>query len=239
MRIVLNINPQTWVRIKSGKGGDHVYFCIPEVCIKGEEGEACEDYVRDGLCSHTLSKSGRARKRRLMKYNQYRLDLFHLAKLADFMLPSCGWALYFYIPVPKRWSKTKKAAMHGQLHMGKPDESNLLKAFEDALSINDEQVAQMSGLGKFWVNEPQGYIEILLNQPLYNPFGVDFISQHHKISMEDIEVRREKRKARKDELRRDKEAIKAAKDKAERKERKVRPLKLDQKALFKRKNRLI
>ncbi len=214
-RIILPIKPQTWVRIKSGKGGDQVFFWIPEECIKGNEEKdgPCLDYIQTGNCKHILSKSGKARKRRLERYNQYRLDLFHLAKSAGFMLPSCGWSLYFYLPVAKSWNKTKKAAMHGQLHMGKPDESNLLKAFEDALSIMDEQVAQMSGLGKFWIyhellpdhlkaliKPDGGYIEILLDQKLYNPFGVEFTEQYRKISMEDIEVRRDRNRARKADL---------------------------------------
>ena len=207
MKVVLDINPQTWVRIVSGKHGDHVLFNIPEVCFKGEDeageptGGSCDEYFRTGLCRHTLSPSGRARKRRIEKYNKYRVDLFTLAKEAGFQLPTCGWALYFYIPVPKRWSKKKKAAMHGQMHLQKPDESNLLKAFEDSLSIVDEQVAQMSGLGKFWVNQEKGYVEILTSQGLYNPFGVEFIDQHKFVTMEDLESRREKRNARKEEIR--------------------------------------
>lgn len=208
-RIVLALRPETWVRIVSGKHGDHVLFNIPEVCLKGENGGCCDDYFKNGFCKHTLSPASRARKRRIERYNRYRLNLFQAAKDAGFQLPSCGMALYFYFPIPVRWTKIKKAEMHGQLHEQKPDESNLLKAFEDSLSIVDEQIAQMSGLGKFWFNpdlvEPhlrQGYIEILTNQPLYNPFGVEFSSIGKKISMENLEESREKRKARREELRR-------------------------------------
>ena len=69
------------------------------------------------------------------------------------------------------------------------------------MSIVDEQVAQMSGLGKFWVNQEKGYVEILTSQELYNPFGVQFIDQHKFVTMEDLESRREKRNARKEEIR--------------------------------------
>lgn len=207
-KITLPIRPQTWVRIVSGKHGDHVLFNIPEVCYKGENGGCCDDYFKDGHCKHTLSPASRARKRRIERYNKYRIDLFQLTKDAGFQLPSCGMSLYFYFPVPIRWTKKKRIEMHGQLHESKPDESNLLKAFEDSLSIVDEQIAQMSGLGKFWFNpdmvDPSlrdGYIEILTNQPLYNPFGVEFINKNKAISMESLEESREKRKARREEIR--------------------------------------
>ncbi len=221
-RIILPITPQTWVRIRSGKGGDHVLFNIPEVCTRGENGGCCDDYFQTGYCSHTLSKHSRARKRRLEKYNKYRLDLFDMAKKAGFQLPSMGWSLYFYMPMPARWSKKKKEELHGQPHLKKPDQSNLLKAFEDALSIMDEQVAQMSGLGKFWVNQPEGYIEIKLNQPVYNPFQVDLQPSMLKVDMEDIESRRERKRKRKEELRAEKKKAAKKPEKPENKFRKHR-----------------
>lgn len=91
--------------------------------------------------------------------------------------------------------------MHGQFHMQKPDTSNLIKAFEDALTGSDQHIAQRSGDGKFWVNQEHGYIEILVDQPLYNPFGVQFIDQGKAISMTDIMEQREKRRQRRELLR--------------------------------------
>lgn len=199
-KIVIPITPQTWVRIKSGRHGDQVLFRIPEECRKND-GDPCEEYLSTGKCKHAISKAGLARKKRIERYNKYRLDLFHLAKQAGFMLPTCGWSLYFFMPMPKRWSKRKKLAMHGQFHLGKPDQSNLLKAFEDSLSIADEGLSQMSGLGKFWVNQGAGYIEILIDQPLYNPFGVEFLDKNKLVSMTDLEERRKIRDARKEEIR--------------------------------------
>lgn len=86
-----------------------------------------------------------------------------------FTLPVCGWSVYFHIPVPKSWSEKKKIRMHGQLKLTRPDLTNYTKAFEDGVSRADETNAQMSGLGKFYVNAECGYVEVILNQPLYNP----------------------------------------------------------------------
>lgn len=245
-RIILNIGPQTWIRIVSGRSGDHILFSIPEHCVKGEDGEPCEEFtnsirqrkrggvkVYEGYCKHTLSEGGRARKRRIEKYNKYRIDLFHLCKEAGFKLPVCGYSLYFYFPIKKRIPEEAKQQLHGQLHLSKPDLSNIIKAWEDSLSTTDEQISQMSGAGKFWVNQPEGYIEILLNQPLYNPFSVTFTDQNKKVSMEDIEESRRKRTARKAEI---KEAKKANEPK---KERPVKPIRLvDDKKLFQKEDRI-
>lgn len=220
-RIILPITPQTWVRAIAGKHGSQVLFRIPEVCSKGrKKGQPCSIYLRSlkkmkiggvvqevGICKHTLSYSGRLKKRQIEKYNKYRVDVYHLAKQAGFELPSCGWSLYFYFPVPVRWSKSKKNIMHGQFHMIKPDIDNLCKAFFDSLAIADQGLAQLSGIGKFWVNQETGYIEILTNQSLYNPLDVELLDKDRKISMIDLMQRRnektEKRKAMR-ELRRSK-----------------------------------
>lgn len=173
-RIILQITPQTWVRSTKG---DKILFRIPEDCRKLKGKKPCHKFRKTGECPHILSKGGRTRKRRLERYNQYKVDLHELATKMRFEMPVCGWSLYFYIPMPKRWSNKKKILMAGQMHMKKPDESNLLKCFEDSLYLKDEVIAQMSGLGKFWVDQPQGYIEVLLNQPIYNPLNVKFIDQ--------------------------------------------------------------
>lgn len=236
-RIILPLTPVPYIKINSGKGGDHILFSMKEVCEKGEDGGHCQDYidslrqrnragkkVMEGYCKHTLSESGRVRKWAIERYNKFRMDLFHLAKQAGFQLPSCGMSMYFHFPVKLRASPAKVAALHGQLKLSRPDVVNLKKAAEDSLSTMDEQIAQYSGSGKFWfvhdllpddlkkiVVPGQGYIEILLNQPLYNPYDVEFKDKELKISMEDIEVSRQKRKERRDQL------------KAERKEKKNNP----------------
>lgn len=169
------------------------YWHIPEICYYVEnEGRSlkeqerkelgitaygCQEFHETGFCKHTLSKYGRYMKKYIERYNEYKASVLTLAKKAGFTLPRAGWSLYFYFPAPVRWSKKKKARMHGQWKINKPDTKNLLAGFEDSVSSTDEQMAQLSGLGKFWVNQPNGYIEILLDQPIYNPFGVEFIDQ--------------------------------------------------------------
>lgn len=133
-------------------------------------------------CPHCLSQEGLRMKRRIERLKKYREELAFLAKKAEFELPVCGWSLYFYLPIPKQWSKKKRAAYHGQINTAKPDIDNLEKNFFDSLSKKDETVGQLSGHGKFWVDrlyidengekqKGEGYIEILLNQPVYNPFN--------------------------------------------------------------------
>lgn len=153
-------------------------FRIPETCRKLKGKKPCVKFRKTGKCPHILSEGGIKRKRRLERYNQYKVDFRELATRAGFEMPVAGWAWYFYLPMPKSWTKKKKEMMLGQFHCQKPDLGNLEKAGEDAMSVSDETVAQRSGHGKFWIAEgQQGYVEILLNQPLYNPFSVTFINQ--------------------------------------------------------------
>lgn len=129
-------------------------------------------------CPHCLSQESLSRKRRLERYNNYKDELRTLAKEAGFEMPVAGWSVYFYFPMPKSWSKKKKALLEGQLHLQKCDVDNILKGLMDSLVVTDENLAQLSGVGKFWIPEDEaGYIEILLNQPIYNPFNVEFINQ--------------------------------------------------------------
>lgn len=261
-KIILPITPVPYIRINSGKKGDHILFSMKEVCVKGEDGNPCEDYnaslrsrtrvgkkVMEGYCKHTLSEAGRIRKWAIERYNKFRLEVFFLAKKAGFQLPTCGWAIYFYFPVKQRAGITKKKAeaLHGQLKLSRPDFDNTTKAVFDSLSTSDHHIAQLSGVGKYWfVHEmlppdikkivpPEiGFIEIRLNQEVYNPFGVNLDNVGMMVSMEDIEESRRKRNVRKAELkeeRREKEKTKIT--------RKAKPLKLiPQKKLFKREDKI-
>lgn len=181
-RIILDITPQTWFKVLP----EHtLYFVIPEFeCPKGKlikktgKMSGCIDFKKTGNCSHLLQKYGKRVKKRINQYNKYKIDVLALAKAKNFKLPQYGFALYFYYPVPTSWPKYKKEAFHGQPKLSKPDIDNLEKAFYDSLSTTDEEVGQVSGHGKFWDNKiTKGYIEILLDQPVYNPFGVQFIDQ--------------------------------------------------------------
>jgi Holliday junction resolvase RusA-like endonuclease len=181
-RILFPITPKAAPRQQRR---DKLLFRIPEVCIK-IEGGPCDDFIRDGGCKHALNKDGRRRKKMLLRYFQYKDDLRAMATAVNFQLPQMGFALYFFIPIPRTISLKRRKILHGQHHHLKPDIDNLEKGFYDALSITDETVGQLSGHGKFWIDTlyvdeqgdkkiRPGYIEVKLNQPVNNPFEVKFL----------------------------------------------------------------
>lgn len=51
-----------------------------------------------------------------------------------------GSHIVFVLPMPKSWSKAKKAAHRGQPHLAKPDKDNLEKGLLDALMTEDSGV---------------------------------------------------------------------------------------------------
>lgn len=252
-RILIPILPKAWLAYQAASP----IWYIPLVCrarhmITGDpedKGLQCDNYSdenpycfhinKDGKqIKHTLSKDGRRAKQTIENYNNYRTELFHLAKQLNFQVQAAGMAIYFHYPVPIRWTKKKKDVMHGQMKSSKSDVINNLKAFEDALTGYDELIGQYSGSGKFWfkpelVDEKlrQGYIEILINQPLHNPYQVELQNPYASIEMEDIVTRREKLKSRKEELKKQRQNS----DLLTKKKRVIKPLSLrKQKELFKK-----
>ena len=127
-KFVLNITPQTHVRATKG---DSVFFRIP----------------RD-----KLRPAGLKRLLRLEKYNQYKIDLLAECKRKGFSIPAEGTSIMFFVPLPKSWSKKKRKQYHGTLHQSKPDLSNLLKSFEDAICVEDKYIAHYSEVCKRWVD---------------------------------------------------------------------------------------
>ena len=83
----------------------------------------------------------------------------------NFFFPEQGLEINFYIPTPKSWTKYKKKEMNGQLHKQRPDLSNLLKAIEDALLVEDKKIAHYHSISKRWVNSSHGYIELVIHLP--------------------------------------------------------------------------
>jgi Holliday junction resolvase RusA-like endonuclease len=69
-----------------------------------------------------------------------------------------GAVVIFYIPMPKSWSKRKKAQMIGKGHQQKPDVDNLLKAVMDATLKEDCHIYDIHPK-KFWAE--QGRIQII------------------------------------------------------------------------------
>ena len=168
--VIVKIGEKVTVRPKAGGKS----YCVARSSII-----AC-----DGLdCKHKLSYDGKRRLDRLERYNNYKEELRAEARRLSFTLPNWGWSMYFYFPMPAKWNAAQRKAMHGQPHLRKPDIDNLEKGIYDALSITDEQVSQLSGHGKFWVDNPTGWIEIKINMPAYNPFGVEFMDPAQQRSL--------------------------------------------------------
>ncbi|MCK5018247.1 MAG: RusA family crossover junction endodeoxyribonuclease [Candidatus Peribacteraceae bacterium] len=74
-----------------------------------------------------------------------------------FCLQDHGMDISFYIPMPKSWSKKKKAEHLFGPHKQKPDIDNLLKAFFDCLTDDDSSIYSVK-VHKFWAHE--GTIEV-------------------------------------------------------------------------------
>ena len=64
----------------------------------------------------------------------------------------------FYLPMPKSWSKKKRADMLARPHQQVPDLDNCIKSLLDGVLVDDSHVWAIRAR-KFWANE--GGIEIL------------------------------------------------------------------------------
>lgn len=136
-----NITPQTNIRATQN---DRIFFRIPK---------------------DKLYPAGLRRRNQLERYNEYKADLREIAYKKNFIFPEQGLEIHFYIPTPKSWTNYKKKEMNGQLHQQRPDLSNLLKAVEDALLVEDKKIAHYHSISKRWVNSSAGYIEFIVHSP--------------------------------------------------------------------------
>jgi Holliday junction resolvase RusA-like endonuclease len=140
-RVVLEITPQTWVRVTQK---DKIFFRIP---------------------FDKLYPGGKKRNLRIMKYNDYKASILEEARKKQFELPYVGAGVIFCVPVPKSWSQKKKKLQHGEWKHTRPDLKNYLQGFEDALLKQDQGIAYYTHLGKRWVNAEAGWIEITITEP--------------------------------------------------------------------------
>ena len=84
----------------------------------------------------------------VLRYRQFKDDL--RAEVRGTLDPR--FDIVFLVPMPKSWSKKEKAAMFGRPHQQKPDVDNYLKAFMDAMAIEDSYVYDARAR-KFWAYE--------------------------------------------------------------------------------------
>ena len=82
--------------------------------------------------------------------------------------PRTNWAclsLQFCVPMPKSWSKKKKAMMNLQAHLPTPDLDNFVKAYKDCLLKQDSAVWRYGDIKKVWSYEGA----IIIPNPVSEP----------------------------------------------------------------------
>lgn len=83
----------------------------------------------------------------VLKYRAFRDEV--RAQRVEFVSGDC---VTFWIPMPRSWSRRKRAEMLGAPHKQKPDLDNLLKALLDAIYDDDSAIWKIGKNQKFWAN---------------------------------------------------------------------------------------
>lgn len=91
-----------------------------------------------------MTKQGKF-KPAAMRYYAYANHL----RASRMKVPECCYHLIFVLPMPKSWSKKKRAAMRGTRHQQVPDKDNLEKACLDAL-YGDDSCVWDGRVSKLW-----------------------------------------------------------------------------------------
>ena len=79
---------------------------------------------------------------RAQRYEAYKTEI-RLKVGGRYQLPP-ALSLEFTIPMPKSWSKKKRANALGKPHQSRPDVDNLAKGFMDAFGVEDSHVWQLN-----------------------------------------------------------------------------------------------
>jgi len=91
--------------------------------------------LKNGKEKMLRSKPNFVRTRKyLLKYLEYKDALKEYGEKVGFIMPQDAFFMWFFMPMPKTWTKKKKAAMAFKLHKHKKDTDNLSKAIKDALA---------------------------------------------------------------------------------------------------------
>jgi len=107
----------------------------------------------DIVAKPRMVRSDRYKKRPcVMRYWKMKDQLVAEAAAQNFEL---GDAIHmeFHIPMPKSWSKKKKAKMLGQFHRNTPDLDNCIKSIGDCLKDEDKTIYEITAR-KFWSDKP-------------------------------------------------------------------------------------
>ena len=98
-----------------------------------------------------MTRSDKWKKRPcVVSYFNYCNNLRYLTKGIDLEGEINALSLVFILPMPKSWTKKKRAEMQGKPHKQRPDLSNLIKAFEDALWKEDSHISEYGSMKKAW-----------------------------------------------------------------------------------------
>ena len=155
--------PESAVETRKGSSeAEYQFGAIRE--YRGAEGAMLERVYLPvtPVAKPRMTRADKWKKRKcVLKYREF-CDSLREA-WGDRTFPPAGAHLIFHLPMPKSWSKKKKAEMIGQPHQQKPDVDNMLKAFLDALHTDDAHIYDLRG-SKYWAEG--GYIEVYLNQTL-------------------------------------------------------------------------
>jgi Holliday junction resolvase RusA-like endonuclease len=131
--------------------------------VEGSETRALttQEIIIDPVAKPRQTKADQWKQRPcVVKYRNF-CDQLRLAK------PRPNWdklSITFIIPMPKSWSKKKKAEMNNQPHKDRPDIDNLTKSIFDALLEEDSEVWRVTGLRKYW-----GYEGKIIFHPSKHP----------------------------------------------------------------------
>lgn len=117
------------------------------------------DVIVDGdRIIYPITGMGKPRATQRDKWNpskavqKYRL-FADTVRLYNIDIPDSGYHAIFVLPMPKSWSKKKRAAMDNQPHQQKPDKDNLEKALLDAARKGHEKddcTIWDGRVSKFW-----------------------------------------------------------------------------------------
>lgn len=102
------------------------------------------------------------RKRRMMKWLNYKVALKAVADLEKFVFPEEAGYFKFFIEMPPSWSKKKKNRMEFEMNKQRPDATNFFKACEDSILKEDSGVCDYR-VSKFWTSG-RGHIEVTIGE---------------------------------------------------------------------------
>ena len=133
------------------------------------------DMSQTGVLTIHITPMGKPRMTQRDKWDK-RACVVRYRELADRLRAVCAAADYgmgdclyvdFYLPMPKSWSKKKKAEKIETVHDQKPDIDNMVKSVMDSLSKDDKAVSTVFAR-KYWSETGQpGKIVLYPSQDIF------------------------------------------------------------------------